>query len=74
MNREALVVADRHALELVEGSQASARDGVELATDPVAPPGEVDQVRTALAEERVGLEGDIVSEENGVVPGDNVGH
>ncbi|GMN30587.1 hypothetical protein TIFTF001_002871 [Ficus carica] len=41
MNREALVVADRHALELVEGSQASARDGVELATDTVGGEGRV---------------------------------
>lgn len=67
-------MANRNALELVKGSQASVRDGVELSADPTSPPWEVDQLRNSLVDEKVGLEGDIVSEENGVVAGDGIGH
>lgn len=67
---------DGEALEVVEAGEAAGGDGVELAADTVVLAGEVDKVGDAVgpADERVGLEGEMGSEENGVVAGDEVVH
>lgn len=61
VNREALVVADAGALQLVEPGESAGRDRVELALDPVARPGEVDKVGDSVgsANERVGVLGGV---------------
>lgn len=69
LNGKALVVAEARALQLVDPDEPAGRDRVEIARDPEARPGDVDQERDAVgpADERVGVKGNVRAEEDGVV-------
>ncbi|KAI7996044.1 hypothetical protein LOK49_LG11G02153 [Camellia lanceoleosa] len=72
LNREALVVAEGDAFEVVEGEEGARGDGVELAVDAVVGGGGGGEVEeegdtVGAADEGEGVEGVVVADEVGVV-------
>lgn len=62
-------MAVARTLQLVDPDEPAGGDRVEIARDPEARPGEVDQEGNAVgpADERVGVKGNMVAEEDGIV-------